>query len=71
MKKVDFMAMTAAMMMTAAPLCGAEAVQKEAPIIGKQKITIQDGRLTPEILWAMGRIGSSSVSPDGKRIAYG
>ena len=33
-------------------------------------MTIQDGRLTPEILWAMGRIGSSSVSPDGKRIAY-
>ena len=57
-------------MLTAAPVCGAESVQADASIIGKQEMTIQDGRLTPEILWAMGRIGSSSVSPDGKRIAY-
>ncbi len=41
-----------------------------APVIGKQEITVHDGRLTPEVLWAMGRIGSSAVSPDGKRIAY-
>ncbi len=40
------------------------------PIIGKQEITIKDGRLTPEALWAMGRIGSLSISPDGKKIAY-
>lgn len=40
------------------------------PIIGKQEITIKDGRLTPEALWAMGRIGSLSVSPDGKKVAY-
>ena len=40
------------------------------PIIGKQEITIKDGRLTPEALWAMGRIGSLSISPDGKQIAY-
>ena len=39
-------------------------------IIGKQEITIKDGRLTPEALWAMGRIGSLSISPDGKQIAY-
>lgn len=41
----------------------------EAPI-GKQEITISDGRLTPEALWAMGRIGGLSVSPDGKRVVY-
>ena len=28
------------------------------------------GVLTPEILWSMGRIGTVSVSPDGKRILY-
>ena len=39
-------------------------------IIGKQEITIKDGRLTPEALWTMGRIGSLSISPDGKKIAY-
>ncbi len=40
------------------------------PIIGKQEITIENGRLTPEALWAMGRIGATSVSPDASKIAY-
>ena len=39
-------------------------------IIGRQDPTIEDGRLTPEVLWAMGRIGSYSVSPDGTQVAY-
>ena len=38
--------------------------------IGRSEITISDGRLTPEVLWAMGRIGGVSVSPDGSRVAY-
>ena len=38
--------------------------------IGKQNIAIKDGHMTPEVLWAMGRIGSYSASPDGKHIAY-
>ena len=42
----------------------------DAPIIGRQEISVQDGRMTPEALWAMGRIGSASVSPDSKKIAY-
>ncbi len=42
----------------------------DAPIIGKQDITIENGRLTPEALWAMGRIGAASVSPDASKIAY-
>ena len=43
----------------------------DAPFIGKHEITIEGGRMTPEALWAMGRIGSMSPSPDGTRIAYG
>lgn len=43
---------------------------KSENIIGKQNIEIKDGVLTPEALWAMGRIGSLDVSPDGKKIAY-
>jgi len=31
---------------------------------------ISNGILTPEILWKFGRIGSASVSPDGKTIAF-
>lgn len=39
-------------------------------IIGRSDIRIEDGRMTPEALWAMGRIGSVSPAPDGSRIAY-
>lgn len=38
--------------------------------IGRSDIRIENGRLTPEALWAMGRIGDVAVSPDGSRIAY-
>ena len=38
--------------------------------IGKQNITVKDRRMTPEALWAMGRIGGYAASPDGKHIAY-
>ena len=44
--------------------------EDNAPFIGKQEIKIENGRMTPEALWAMGRIGSSAVSPDGKQIVY-
>ena len=71
MKKTDFMTMTAAMMLATSACVGPEkAAQTDGPIIGKQEVTVKDGRMTPETLWAMGRIGSSCVSPDGKRIAY-
>ena len=38
--------------------------------IGKSDIRIEDGRMTPEVLWSMGRIGGVTVSPDGSKIAY-
>ncbi|MBP3789621.1 MAG: S9 family peptidase [Prevotella sp.] len=38
--------------------------------IGKQNITVSEGRMTPEALWAMGRIGSYAASPDGQHIVY-
>ena len=43
---------------------------KHQPVIGKTQIQLADGRLTPEALYAMGRIGAMAVSPDGKKIAY-
>ncbi len=39
-------------------------------IIGRNNITLASDTLTPEALWAMGRIGSYAVSPDGKQVAY-
>lgn len=45
--------------------------EENAPIIGKQtEIKIENGRMTPEALWAMGRIGDYQVSTDGQRIVY-
>lgn len=39
-------------------------------IIDKPAIDIKDGFLSPEVLWAMGRLGEVAVSPDGQHIAY-
>ena len=49
---------------------GNNAKAEENIMIGKQNISVKDGRMTPEALWAMGRIGSYSASPDGKHIVY-
>ncbi len=39
-------------------------------MIQKNSITLADGRMTPEALWAMGRIGATAPTPDGTRVAY-
>ena len=38
--------------------------------IGKQNIKLTNDLMTPEALWAMGRIGSAEASADGKQIVY-
>lgn len=64
-----FIGMTAAAMILMNSACNSEK-QAEGTFIGKQEVKIENGRLTPEVLWAMGRIGSSQASPDGKKIVY-
>ncbi|MBO7553739.1 MAG: S9 family peptidase [Bacteroidaceae bacterium] len=44
--------------------------QTDEPIIGRSDIRIEGKRMTPEALWAMGRIGDISISPDQQHIAY-
>ena len=39
--------------------------------IGKSDIVVSDGKMTPEVLLAFGRISDPQVSPDGKHILYG
>ncbi len=39
-------------------------------MIGRSDIRIEGGRLTPEALWAMGRISGVAPSPDAAKIAY-
>lgn len=38
--------------------------------IVKSNITVESKLMTPEALWAMGRIATATASPDGKQIAY-
>ena len=40
--------------------------QDAATLIQRSDIKIEGKRMTPEALWAMGRIGSVAVSPDEK-----
>ena len=50
--------------------CCTQNKKSQAVIIDKQEVEIKDGLLSPEALWAMGRLGEVAVSPDGKHIAY-
>ena len=65
MRKIIFMATLA--LLTAA--CQTNKDNDKAPIT-KPEITIQGGRLTPEALWAMGRINSVHPNPETGEIAY-
>ncbi|MGN0035659.1 MAG: alpha/beta fold hydrolase [Bacteroidaceae bacterium] len=64
------LAMTAATLALAACTGGPQGSEKAESIIGRQQVAVTDGLMTPEALWAMGRIGSIDVSPDGKQIVY-
>ena len=70
MNKNDLATMAAAVLMATAGANTPASLNAETPLIGKQEITIKDGKLTPEALWAMGRIGGLNVSPDGKKVVY-
>ncbi len=48
-----------------------ESVINEEGYIGKSEIEIADGRMTPEVLLAFGRMSDPQVSPDGQHILYG
>jgi len=51
-------------------LGGGNAQAQETMKIGKQNISVKDRRMSPEALWAMGRISSYAASPDGKHVVY-
>ena len=44
--------------------------QTDENIITRSDIKLESDIMTPEALWAMGRIGSYAVSPDGQKVAY-
>ena len=44
--------------------------QERSNVIGPKDVKLSSDRLTPEVLWSLGRLGEYTVSPDGKKIAY-
>jgi len=42
----------------------------DQPVIGKQDLKLSNDLMSPEVLWAFGRIGEVSVSPDGNKILF-
>lgn len=65
MKLKYYLIMAVAATLTA---CNTECNNK---IIGKSDLRLDTDRLTPEALWALGRVSDAQVSPDGQRILYG
>ena len=66
------MIITKALALTAAALVlGSSSVALNAQeMIKKNNIQLKSDLMTPEALWAMGRLGGVSASPNGKQIAY-
>ncbi len=68
MKHSNLFIMSAALLVAS---CGGTKNAEEAgTIIGKSDIQVANQRMTPEALWAMGRIGEVAASPDGKQLVY-
>jgi len=51
-------------------IMGGGVMQAQNVKIGKNNIKLTQDTMTPEALWAMGRIGSATPSPDGSKIVY-
>ena len=55
-------------MVAALLMCAGTASAQD--MIGKNDVTVNDGLMTPETLWAMGRIAAMQPSPDGQAVVY-
>jgi dipeptidyl aminopeptidase/acylaminoacyl peptidase len=44
--------------------------QGHLSVIGPKEITLTSNRMTPEVLWSLGRIGEVVVSPDGTQVLF-
>ena len=58
--------------MAAAVLLGGSSFVSKANAVSSpmNNITLQSDLMTPEALWAMGRIGTCVASPDGSKVVY-
>ena len=62
--------MNRAIVLVVAALMMGISQMKAQTMIGKNNITLKSDLMTPEALWAMGRVSNPAASPDGKRIVY-
>lgn len=73
---MDFRTKTIALLMAAAVTasCSGDGGRKGSePLVIDNSLTEEEiaaGILTPEVLWKMGRLGESTLSPDGKTVLY-
>ena len=65
MNIIKTLAIAAAMTVAIAPANAQENVN-----IGKNNIKLKSDLMTPEALWAMGRIAAAEADPDGKQIVF-
>ena len=75
MSKLGLVVMAAGVAMAALSGCSSSVSKQEGTPEVKAKLTcevpaIKDGRFTPEVMWAMGRLGGYAVSPEGRLLAY-
>ena len=45
--------------------------EKNLEVIGAPQLTLESDLMTPEALWAFGRVSGQEVSPDGNTVLYG
>ena len=57
-------------LVTTALLLPLVTTQAQDDVIGKSNIKMKSRLMTPEALWAMGRIGGAEASPDGRQVVY-
>jgi len=62
--------MIKAMILAAAALTMSATAADAQTMIQKNNIKVENHLMTPEALWAMGRIGGTAASPNGKQIVY-
>ena len=70
MNYANIITMSMAVALASCSGAGHDGTAQDGQLIGKSEITLDQRRLTPEALWAMGRIGDVAVSPDGRQVAY-
>lgn len=67
MKKVLMLMGMAGIMLS----CTEKGNDNDGAIIEKQPVKVENGLMTAEVMWKMGRLSGLQVSPDGKSILYG